>query len=67
MPAASAGEVLFSPVLPGEIEAFRGVELLRGPHGSGCYDYGQGSCFAYDPPSDIPQHTSMREERRNEK
>jgi hypothetical protein len=34
--------------------------LVRWPQGSGCYDYGQGSCFAHN-------HTPMREERRDEK
>jgi hypothetical protein len=59
-PAAVESEVLFSPVLPGEIETFRGVELVRWPQGSGCYDYGQGSCFAHN-------KTPMREERIDEK
>jgi hypothetical protein len=60
MCAPVESEVLFSPVFPGEIEAFRSVELIRWPQGSGCYDYRQGSCFAHN---DI----STREERRDEK
>jgi hypothetical protein len=60
MSVAVESHVLFSPVFPGEIEAFRGVELVRWPQGSGCYDYRQGSCFAHN-------ITPMREERKDEK
>lgn len=60
MSAVVESEVLFRPALPGETEAFRCVELVRWPQGSGCYDYRQGSCFAHN-------DTPMREERTDEK
>jgi hypothetical protein len=62
-----AGDVLFSPILPGEAEAFEGVELIRGPQGSGFYDYDHGSCFAHRPPAATTNHIPTREERRDEK
>ena len=43
------GEVLFNPIASGDRNEFRAVEVLRGPQGSGCYDYSQGSCFQYQP------------------
>ncbi len=49
IPPGFTGEVLFNPITSGARDEFTAVEVLRGSHGSGYYDYSLGCCFESQP------------------
>ncbi len=51
----AASDVLFRPLAPGNLDQFNAVEVVRGSNVSGCYDYGQGICFEYNPRQGSPE------------